>query len=122
MLELSIGKNKEPLLAYVDTGCTGCGLSIHKNQIKNIDIGVKINVEPTPCIMADGHRIGADEYVTTIELCGRSKDVVISVIDPDIDLGYVPVEEVAPLIGRQFIDAYNVFFKGKARKIALYEC
>lgn len=121
LLKVLIGENKKAIFAYADTGCTS-GISMLKKQVKDIDMGEKINDEPSPCIMADGRMIGADDYLTKVSIGGEEKQVVVSVIDPSQILGSVSLEETTPLLGRNFLDAYNVLFKGKEKKIALFRC
>lgn len=121
ILEIIIGKNKNKILAYADTGCT-TGIFVFKEQIKDIDIGKKINDEPTPCIMADGHRIGADEYKTTACINGEKRIILVTVLDPTKKLGYVSPKKMLPLLGRNFLDTFDVLFKGKQKKIALFKC
>lgn len=120
LLEVVIGKSKKRILAYADTGCTS-GISLLKGQIKDFDIGQKINDEPIPCIMADGHIIGADVYLSSIKIGTEKKDVAISVIDPSKVMGSTPVEKMTPLLGRDFLDSFDVLFKGKEKKIALFK-
>lgn len=121
ILEITVGKNKEKICVYADTGCT-TGISVFKEQIAGIDIGTKISDEPSPCIMADGHVIGAHEYQTIASIDGEEREMTVSVIDPTIDMGYVSIEKIQPLLGREFLDTFDVLFKGKQRKIALFKC
>ena len=116
-----IGKNKYKISAYADTGCT-TGLSVSKKQVEGIDLGTKISDEPSPCLMADGHIVGADEYKTTVIIDGEEREIVISVVDPTKILGFIPLEKMIPLLGRDFLDTFDVLFKGKHRKIALFKC
>lgn len=121
ILELIVGKDKDKISAYADTGCT-TGIFVFQEQIKDIDIGTKINDEPSPCIVADGHIIGADEYVTTACIDGEERLIVITVIDPTKLLGSVSTGKITPLLGRIFLDTFDVLFKGKQKKIALFKC
>lgn len=121
ILKVLIGKNKKPISAYADTGCIS-GISMLKEQIKGIDMGERINDEPSPCVLADGRIIGSDEYLTTVTINGEERQVVVSIVDPSKELGFVPLKETTPLLGRDFLDAYNVLFKGKEQKIALFRC
>jgi hypothetical protein len=70
ILEITVGKNKKKILAYADTGCD-TGISLFKEQIEDVDIGKKISTSPSPCILADGHVIGADEYLTIASINGE---------------------------------------------------
>lgn len=123
ILKILVGKDKKEISAYADTGCTS-GLSVFKEQIEDIDIGTKISDDnnPTPCIMADGHVIGADEYLATVSIEGEEKEVNISVIDPNKDMGYVSFKAMTPLLGRDFLDKFDVLYKGEEKKIALFKC
>lgn len=121
ILNVQVGKTKKPISVYADTGCTS-GISMLKEQVKDIDMGEKINDEPSPCVLADGRIIGADEYLTTVTIDGEERQVVVSVVNPSKELGFVPLKEATPLLGRDFLDAYNVLFKGKEHKIALFRC
>ena len=121
IVEIIIGENEKKIPAYADTGCTS-GIFVFKEQIKGIDLGDKINDEPTPCIMADGHIIGADEYETTAEINGEKSTILVTVLDPTIKLGSVSPKEMTPLLGRNLLDNFDVLFKGKEKKIALFKC
>lgn len=121
ILDILVGKDRKKILAYVDTGCS-TGIFVFKNQILDIDIGAKISDEPSPCIVADGHIIGGDEYISSIVVGGEEKIVQITVIDPENKIGFQKVEKMTPLLGRNFLDHYDVLFKGKAKKLALFRC
>lgn len=123
ILKILVGKNKKEIFAYADTGCTS-GLSVFREQVEGIDIGTKISDDnnPTPCIMADGHVIGADEYLAIVSIEEEEKEVNISVIDPKKDMGYVPIKAMTPLLGRDFLDRFDVLYKGMEKKIALFKC
>ena len=121
ILDILVRKSKKKISAYADTGCT-TGISLFKEQIVGTDLGIKINDEPSPCIMADGHIIGADEYLTVTSINGEEREIVISVIDPSIILGFVSPQRMEPLLGRDFLDTFDVLFKGKEKKIALFKC
>ena len=121
ILEIIIGKNKKKIPVYADTGCS-TGVFISSEQVKDIDIGEKINDEPSGCIVADGHIIGGDEYVTTAYINGEKRIINITVLDPTKILGFVPPKEMTPLLGRNFLDTFDVLFKGKEKKIVLFKC
>lgn len=120
ILDILVGKNRKKILAYVDTGCS-TGLYVFKDQIPDVDIGTKISDEPSPCIVADGHIIGGDEYISSIVVGEEEKIVQITVIDPETIIGTQKAEMI-PLLGRNFLDHYDVLFKGKAKKLALFRC
>lgn len=121
ILEIIVGKKKKKISAYADTGCS-TGIFVFQEQIKDLDLGTKINDEPSPCIMADGHIIGADEYITTAYINGEKRIINVTVIDLTKDLGYVSPEKMMPVLGRNFLDTFDVLFKGKQKKIALFKC
>jgi len=115
-LDIIIGNNKFTL--YADTGCNS-GISISNEQAKKLDLGEKITQEPIDVKVADGHIISADIYILPIELNGLKRDVEICVIYPEIK-DFKP-EEIPPLLGRDFLDHFDVLFKGKDRKIQFFE-
>ncbi len=122
ILDVVLGdEDGKKMLAYADTGCT-TGISIFKEQVKDFNLGTKISDEPSRCLMADGHIIGAEEYLATVSVDGEKQKVVISVIDPTKILDTLPVEKMIPLLGRDFLDNFDVLFKGKTKKIALFKC
>ena len=114
-LDILIGKAKVP--AFADTGCDA-GVSVFKNQTKDWDLGKKINDEPIDISVADGHIIGGDAYLSTVEIDGIEKEVLICVVDPTVR-GFKP-ERIPPLVGRGFLDNFDVLFQGKERKISLF--
>jgi predicted aspartyl protease len=118
-LEIIIGSNKKPIIALADTGCTG-GLALLKSQIEGLDLGRKITDDSFKVTVADGHQLGGDIYLSTIELDGEKRDVTIMVIDPDNIKGYVDEKDASILLGREFLDFFDVVFKGKKRTIAFY--
>jgi predicted aspartyl protease len=120
ILDVLIGKTKKKVSAYVDTGCTS-GISLFKEQIKDLNIGEKINEDPIPVLMADGHLIGADVYKSTAKIGKVKKDILIVAVDPEKILGSAPIEKMTPLLGRNFLDNFDVLFKGKDKKIALFK-
>jgi hypothetical protein len=121
MVEVLIGERKVPILAYADSGCS-TGIFILKGQFKDIDLGVKISddEDPTPCIVADGHKVGADEYASTVYVDGERKEIIITVLDLERKLGSIPIEEMTPLLGRNFMDDYDVLFRGKEKKLVIF--
>ena len=121
IVKVLIGEKRTPILAYADSGCTS-GIFVFKDQVKDIDLGVKISDEdnPSSCLVADGHKVGADEYVTTVYLNGERKEILITVVDIDRKMGSVPLEQMTPLLGRNFMDNYDVLFKGKEKRLAFF--
>lgn len=120
ILDVFVGETEKKISAYVDTGCTS-GISFLKEQIKDLDIGEKINEDPVRVLMADGHLIGADVYKSTIKLDKEKEDVLIIAVDPTRILGNAPLEKLTPLLGRDFLENFDVLFKGKQKKIALFK-
>ena len=119
IVEIKLGKEKRKIKAYVDTGCS-TGIFAFKEQVKDLDLGAQINDEPSPCIFADGRRIGANEYVTQISINEEERIIQITVLDPTIDMGKEEVGAMTPLLGRNFIDHYDVSFKGKEKVIEFF--
>lgn len=119
IVEILIGKEKNKIYAYADTGCT-TGIYVFKEQVEGIDLGIKTNDEPSPCLVADGHMVGADEFVSMAYVNGERKEIIITVVDLENKMGSISIKEMPPLLGRNFLDDYDVLFKGKDRKIALF--
>jgi hypothetical protein len=123
IIDIEVGDAEKKLISgYTDTGCT-TGIFLFKSQIAKmgLDLGSKINEDPSPCEMADGHRIGADEYITIARFNGEEKEITITVIDPECKMDPVAPSECAPLIGRGFLDYFDVLFKGKERKVCFFK-
>lgn len=120
IIDVLVGETEKKVSAYVDTGCTS-GISFIKEQIKDLDIGEKINEDPVPVLMADGHLIGADVYLSTAKIDEGEKDILIIAVDPTKILGSAPLEKLTPLLGRNFLDHFDVLFKGKQKRIALFK-
>ena len=108
-------KGSLPVLA--DTGCD-YGVSLSKNQVKGIDLGEKKNDDPLEIFVADGHIIGADVYEATVEINGEKRKVELCVIDPT-NIIRSEIKSLFPLLGRGFLDKFDVLFKGEERKIVL---
>ncbi len=120
ILDVLVGKSGKKTSVYVDTGCS-FGIAFLKDQIKDYDIGEKINSEPVPVQMADGRLIGSDLYLSKVKICNDVREIVIASVDPKRILGLAPLEELIPLLGRNFIDNFDVVLKGKNKKIALFK-
>lgn len=108
---------KRGMCALADTGCD-TGISLTKDHVKDIDLGEKTNDEPVEISVADGHVIGADVYEATIEIDGEERKVELCVIDPTDIIKFEPAG-LFPLLGRDFLDKFDVLFKGEERKILL---
>lgn len=122
IVDVLIGETNHKVAVYVDTGCTA-GIALLQSQIGDLSLGEKINDEPIPVLVADGHRVGVDVYIASIELSGEKREVEIHVINPTKILGSAPIEECTPLLGRDFLDHYNVLFEGKRKvgKLIFYK-
>ncbi len=120
LLEILVGATGKPIIAYADTGCTG-GLALLKTQIKNLQLGEKISEDPYKISVADGHQVGADIYKSTVSLNGVQQEVVIWVINPD-NFWDNTEENKEPvfLLGRDFLDHFDVMFKGKDKRIEFF--
>jgi len=120
-----------PFTALADTGCdSGVALSkydveILKRQFKDFRLGEKINEEPIPIGVADGRIVGADVYYVKVKLGNITKDVTLLVTDPERIIGYQKerkkeIDDIFPLVGRDFLNHFDVLFKGKKRKISVF--
>lgn len=114
IVDVLVGKTNQKITTYVDTGCTS-GIALLQSQIGNLSLGEKINDEPVPVLVGDGHKVGADVYIASVELNGEKKDVEIHAIDPTKMLGSAPVKECIPCLGREFLDHYDIHFTGNER-------
>jgi len=78
--------------------------------------------EPVQVLVADGHTINADLFKTTVKIDGMEREIEVVVIDPE---EFFEIEEgeknVEPLLGRGFLDEFEVLFKGPKKKIVFYE-
>lgn len=119
LLEVIIGASQERIVVYADTGCT-VGLSLLKRQIGNLDLGKKINDDPYEVSVADGHVVEADLYETSLSIDGVQKDIIVYVVNPEKYKDGELKESIA-LLGRGFLDNFDVMFKGKDKKIELFE-
>lgn len=122
IIEVLVGKTKKKVKVLVDTGCSA-GIALFKEYVRkfNLDIGQKINDEPIRVGVADGHIVGADVYKATVEVNGEERTVLVIVIDPSNILDIQTYEEELPLLGRDFIDNFDVLFKGKQKKILFFK-
>ena len=113
-----MGNSRTKVLALIDTGCSP-GICLLKDQVEGLDIGEKINDEASPYVVADGDIIGGDEYVAWVQINGEKQVVTITVIDPKKKLGREEVNNMTPLLGRNFLDHYSITLKGKEQKLEL---
>ena len=91
-----------------------------RSQAESLNLGEKINDDPYRVTVADGHIVGADVYATTVKVNGVEKVVEVYVVDPDNICGYNENKEGPALLGRGFLDNFDVLFEGKEKKIALF--
>jgi len=121
-----------PLRALADTGCdSGIVLlkeevQILKEKIVGFALGEKINDEPIEISVADGHIVGADAYLVIIELGGEQREVDLLVVDSDNIIRKETEEkkekeDIFPLVGRNFLNHFDVLFKGKEKKLAVFK-
>jgi hypothetical protein len=61
--------------------------------------------------------LGAEEYLSKVIINGEEKDVIITVLDPKNILYQADVEDMIPLLGRNFLDHFDVLFQGKKKTI-----
>ena len=124
-LDVLVGtkESKKKISALANTGCNPC-LYFFKSYVEKegLNLGKKINKEPIPILVADGHLINADIYKVTCEIAGIEEEIEVFVADPE---KYFEQEEpeittVKPLLGRGILDRYDVLFKGSERKILLF--
>ena len=121
ILEIIVGSNKDPVIAYADTGCT-VGLALLKTQTKKMDLGEKISDDPYKISVADGHQVEADIYKSTISLNGVQKEAILWVINPEKFSDDVKKEkEPIFFLGRGFLDHFDVMFKGKEKRIEFFQ-
>lgn len=107
-----------PFEAMADTGCD-VGFALLKEQVKNLELGEKTNDIPIEIGVADGHIVGADSYVVQIEVHGDKRETTLLVIDPNTIIRQEEVEDSMPLIGREFLDCFDVYFLGEKKKLVL---
>jgi len=124
ILKILVGSKefKKKISALVDTGCTTC-IHLCKSYVEKekLTLGKKINKEPVPFSVADGHAINGDLYEAICEINGKEEQVIVSVVDPERFFEEEPkVEIIEPLLGRGILDKFDVLFKGKRRKIAVF--
>lgn len=104
--------------AYVDSGCT-VGLSLTKKQVSQLGLafGQKINSDPEPCTLADGNTVACDIYLCDIEVGGEKRTANVAVIDPTQRLENEDEVEDEALLGRAFMDYFDVTFSGIDRNL-----
>jgi hypothetical protein len=125
LLTIQVGteESKKGVVAWVDSGCTPC-MNFCKSYVdeKELTFIRKINKNPEPIGVADGHTINANFYLAKCEIDGQSEDIVVSVIDPEkfFEEEDSEIEPTMPLVGLKLLNRYDVVFKGKARKLELF--
>lgn len=116
-------ESKKEVIAWADTGCTTC-MHFCKSYVdeKELTFIKKISKTPHPFKVADGHTINGHLYQAICEIDGEEKEIVVSVIDPEkfFEEEETEIEPVIPLIGLGVFNDYDVLFKGKAKKVALF--
>jgi predicted aspartyl protease len=125
LLSVLVGskESKKEVTAWADTGCTPC-MHFCKSYIakEGLTFIKKISTSPHPFKVADGHIVNADLYLAICEIGGEEKEIVVSVTDPEkfFEEEETEIETVMPLIGLGVFNEYDVMFKGKDRKIAIF--
>lgn len=119
LVEVKIGASKNPITALTDTGCS-VGLAIMNSQISGLDLGEKISDDPYEIAVADGHKIEADIYKADICLNGVKNTATIFVLNPDSFTDDTTDNQLIAYLGRDFLDNFDVLFKGKEQKVAFY--
>ena len=109
--------SKKDFPCLADTGCNP-GVCLSKDHVVGIDLGEKINDEPVEIFVADGHVIGADTYQAIVEIDGEKREIELCVIDPTNIIKF-EITSLCPLLGREFLDKFDVHFKGEEKKIVL---
>jgi hypothetical protein len=69
--------------------------------------------------VADGHIVGADSYIVEVEVGNERRDVELLVVDPSNIIKEEEIEESIPVIGRELLDCFDVFFLGEKKKLIL---
>jgi predicted aspartyl protease len=124
-LEVLVGTkdSKKTIVALVDTGCDPC-MSLCKSYIaeRGLTFIQKMNKEPIPIGVADGHTINADSYKAICQINKEEKEIEVCVIDPEtfFEEEEPEVGTVTPLLGRGILDEYDLLFEGKNKKFALF--
>lgn len=118
IVEIKLPSGGVTVESYVDTGCSS-GLVFTKGQVQRLGLSLpeKFNDEPEPIGLADGTNIGADFYCAEVELEGEKRPVFIVVLDPDMRLGRAEEADEMPLLGRGFIDHFDVLFSGIDKRL-----
>jgi predicted aspartyl protease len=104
--------------AYVDSGCT-VGLSLTERQVSQLglSLGQKINSSPEPCTLADGNTVACDIYVCEVEVGGEKRSVNVAVVDTTQRLESEGQPEDEALLGKAFMDYFDVTFSGIDRTL-----
>lgn len=130
LLEVHVGTKelKKPVIALADTGCSPC-MNFCKEYVDREELTFiqKMNKNPIPIGVADGHSINADKYKAICEIDGEQKEIEVTVIDPakhfrEGDGEKDKIQETIPLLGFGLLKEYDVIFRGKEKRIELYHC
>jgi len=114
---ISITLTGDCFSALADTGCD-TGIALSKDMVQGIDLGEKKTDVPIEIGVADGHIIAADVYEVTIQINGEKRTAELSVIDTEKILR-LESGDLFPCIGRNFLDNFDVMFKGSEKKLVL---
>jgi predicted aspartyl protease len=107
-----------PFEVMADTGCDS-GFVLLKDQVKDLELGERKNDNPIEIGVADGHIVGADMYIITVEVGQEKREITLLVVDPTNIIRQEEIEESVPVIGREFLDCFDVLFQGEKKKLIL---
>lgn len=119
LLEISLKDNESKIEVLADTGCNG-GLVLLKTQISDLNLGEKISEDQYEVCVADGHILGADVYKSTLKINEEEEEITILVINNDKILRIEEPSESFIVMGREYLDNFNVIFQGVEKKIYIY--
>jgi predicted aspartyl protease len=127
LLDVMVGTKEslKKVTVIVDTGCSS-GMHLCKSFIdaEKLVFIKKININPIPFGVADGHTINADIYKAMCQINGKEEEILVSVVGPEkfFEEGEGTIGNIRPLLGRNLLDKYDVLFMGKERKLAISCC
>jgi len=121
LLDVFIGsKKKTKIAALADTGCAPF-LMISKSFIEDSGLELKRMGDDDDYIrisVADGHSVNGYPYKGFCQVGGKEVEVEVCAVDTSHFFDDEKPDFPA-LIGREFLDKYDVLFKGKDKKIVI---